>query len=310
MALTHRLTQPKPSAAPHLHFLTYKPGLIPAALLLSYIRQPGARAKPAALCNPSTVPASPTGHRWAPSSDARAWPLMPTRARAPTAHFLHPLRMLRAGCWLHLRVQPPWALSLLLAAGKGRRADGRVLFLARHPALSSPGECLRPAALVPQPASSTPKPSWAGLGNAPGMLGCWRLSGHPLGCAGLVCAASWGAAPAASCPSVVPVHGVAVPWGGAVPIKTPTEPLGIALHRCTPAVRLGRLSRGGEEDAGLWEGGRGGFEAGARWALSALCHWGKAKRAELGAPPGFCPVVPGPGSPCACPSSPPTHQCF
>lgn len=52
LALTHRLTQPKPSAAPHLHFLTYKPGPIPAVLPLSYIRQPGARANPAALCNP------------------------------------------------------------------------------------------------------------------------------------------------------------------------------------------------------------------------------------------------------------------
>lgn len=209
MALTHRLTQPKPSAAPHLHFLTYKPGLIPAALPLSYIRQPYARAKRAALCNPSMVPASPTGHRWAPSSIARAWPLMPTRARAPTAHFLHPLRMLRAGCWLHLRVQPPWALSLLLAAGKGRRADGRVLFLARHPALSSPGECLRPAALVPQPASSTPKPSWAGLGNAPGAAGVLEALWAPAGLCWACLCCQLGSSPG----RILPLCG-ACPWGG------------------------------------------------------------------------------------------------
>lgn len=32
LALTHRLTQPNPLPALHLHFLTYKPGLIPTTL--------------------------------------------------------------------------------------------------------------------------------------------------------------------------------------------------------------------------------------------------------------------------------------
>lgn len=121
-----------------------------------------------------------------------------------------------AASWLHLQVKPPWVLSLLLAAGKGRRADGRVLFLAQHPALYSPGECLRPAALVPQPASSTPKPSWAGLGSAPGAAGVLEALWAPTGLCWARLCCQLGSSPGRIlplCPSVVPVHGVAVPWG-------------------------------------------------------------------------------------------------
>ena len=89
---------------------------------------------------------------------------------------------------------------LLAFWGLGRGGEQHVLFLAWHPARSGAEECLHPTAVVLWHTSSTPKPDRSGLESRPGTAGEVEAFWTVLGYAGLVSAASQGAALATSCP--------------------------------------------------------------------------------------------------------------